>query len=153
VAEIAGSTGFPARTLYSWRHRWKLEGQLAPASSKAPEQWSAADKLAAVIQASVLSGADLGCFCRHRGWQQADLGDRRPPRAKSACYLALNTNDYMETLRYRLPATAVASAAVGNNGVYQCPHLWHHGLCNCFCLSINKRPHSCLSISAFSAHV
>ena len=49
VADIARSTGIAAPTLYSWRHRWKLEGQLVPASSKAPEQWSAADKLAAVI--------------------------------------------------------------------------------------------------------
>ena len=67
MAEIARSTGIAAPTLYSWRHRWKLEGQLVPASSKAPEQWSAADKLAAVIQASALSGTDLGSFCRQRG--------------------------------------------------------------------------------------
>jgi transposase-like protein len=67
VAEIAPSTGIAAPTLYSWRHRWKLEGQLVPASSKAPEQWSAADKLAAVIQAAALSGTDLGSFCRQRG--------------------------------------------------------------------------------------
>ena len=67
VAEIARSTGIAAPTLYSWRHRWKLEGQLVPASSKAPEQWSAADKLAAVIQAAALSGTDLGSFCRQRG--------------------------------------------------------------------------------------
>ena len=118
MAEIAGSTSIAARTLYSWRHRWKLEGQLAPASSKAAEQWSAADKLAAVIQASVLSGTNLGCFCRQPGWQQADLGDRCPPRAKSACYQALNTIDFMGNLRYRLPASAVASAAMGNNGAY-----------------------------------
>jgi transposase-like protein len=36
VAEIARSTGIASPTLYSWRHRWKLEGQLVPASSKAP---------------------------------------------------------------------------------------------------------------------
>jgi transposase-like protein len=64
VAEIARSTGVNAQTLYSWRHRWKQEGQLVPASSKAPELWSAADKLAAVIQAAALSGTDLGSFCR-----------------------------------------------------------------------------------------
>ena len=42
VAEIARSTGVNSQTLYSWRHRWKQEGQLAPATSKAPEQWSPA---------------------------------------------------------------------------------------------------------------
>ena len=28
VAEIARSTGVNVQTLYSWRHRWKQEGQL-----------------------------------------------------------------------------------------------------------------------------
>jgi len=32
VAEIARSTGVNAQTLYSWRHRWKQEGQLVPAT-------------------------------------------------------------------------------------------------------------------------
>ena len=67
VAEIARSTGINVHTLYSWRHRWKQEGQLVPATNKAPEQWSASDKLAAVIQAAGLSGTDLGAFCRERG--------------------------------------------------------------------------------------
>jgi transposase-like protein len=79
VAEIARSTGVNVHTLYSWRHRWKQEGELVPASSKAPEQWSASDKLAAVIQAAGLNGTDLGAFCRERGlypkqlsrWRQA----------------------------------------------------------------------------------
>ena len=66
MAEIARSTGVNAQTLYSWRHRWKQEVQLVPASSKAPELWSATDKLAAVIQAAGLSGADLGVYCRER---------------------------------------------------------------------------------------
>jgi hypothetical protein len=26
-----------AQTIYGWRHLWKQEGQLVPASSKAPE--------------------------------------------------------------------------------------------------------------------
>jgi transposase-like protein len=67
VAEIARSTGIAVPTLYSWRHRWQQEGLLVPASSKAPEQWSAAKKLAAVIQAAALRGTDLGSFCRERG--------------------------------------------------------------------------------------
>ena len=67
MAEIARSSGVNAQTLYCWRHRWKQEGQLVPASSKAPELWSAADKLVAVIEAAGLSGADLGAYCRERG--------------------------------------------------------------------------------------
>ncbi|HBH72978.1 MAG TPA: hypothetical protein DDY43_05930 [Synechococcales bacterium UBA10510] len=52
-----------AQTIYRWRHRWKQKGQLVPSSSKAPKQWSAADKLTAVIQAATLSETDLGSFC------------------------------------------------------------------------------------------
>jgi len=79
VAEIALSTRVNVHTLYSWRHRWKQEAQQVPATSKAPEQRSASEKLAAVIQAAGLSGTDLGAFCRERGlypkqlfrWRQA----------------------------------------------------------------------------------
>ena len=86
VAEIARSTGVNAQTLYSWRHRWKQEGQLVPASSKAPELWSAADKLAAVIQSAALSSTDLGSFCRQRSlypkqparWHQIAENANRP---------------------------------------------------------------------------
>ena len=67
VAEIARDTGTTAQTIYNWRSQWQKQGQLVPASSKPSEQWSAADKLAAVIQASGLSGSDLGSFCRERG--------------------------------------------------------------------------------------
>ena len=79
VAEIARDTGITAQTIYNWRSQWQKQCQLVPASPKPPEQWSAADKLAAVIQASGLSGTELGSFCRERGlypkqvarWRQA----------------------------------------------------------------------------------
>ena len=77
MAETARSPGVNAQTLYSWRHRWKQEGQLVPASSKAPELWSAADKLAAVIQAAGLSGFDLGAYCRKRGFSPKQLASWR----------------------------------------------------------------------------
>ena len=55
------------------------QGLLVPATSRPPEQWSAADKLAAVIQSTGLNGPELGSFCRERGlypkqvarWRQA----------------------------------------------------------------------------------
>jgi len=67
VAEIARDTGITAQTIYNWRSQWQKQGQLVPATNRPPEQWSAADKLAAVIQAAGLSGADLGAYCRERG--------------------------------------------------------------------------------------
>ena len=90
VAEIARDTGITAQTIYNWRSQWHKQGQLVPASPKPPEQWSAADKLAAVIQAAGLSGSDLGSFCRERGlypkqvarWRQA-AEDANGPNAPS----------------------------------------------------------------------
>lgn len=90
VAEIARDTGIKAQTIYNWRSQWQRQGQLLPASSKPPEQWSAADKLAAVIQAAGLSGSELGTFCRERGlypkqvarWRQA-AEDANGPSAPS----------------------------------------------------------------------
>ncbi|MCP9834067.1 helix-turn-helix domain-containing protein [Cyanobium sp. Aljojuca 7A6] len=67
MAEIARDTGITAQTIYNWRSQWQKQGQLVPASTKPPEQWSAADKLAAVIQAAGLSGTELGTFSRERG--------------------------------------------------------------------------------------
>ena len=90
VAQIARATGITAQTIYNWRSQWQKQGQLVPASPKPPEQWSAADKLAAVIQAAGLSGTELGSFCRERGlypkqvarWRQA-AEDANGPSAPS----------------------------------------------------------------------
>jgi transposase-like protein len=79
VAEIARDTGITAQTIYNWRSQWQKHGQLVPAKNRPPEQWSAVDKLAAVIQAAGLNGTELGKFCRERGlypkqvarWRQA----------------------------------------------------------------------------------
>jgi transposase-like protein len=67
VAEIARDTGITTQTIYNWRSQWQKQGQLVPATNRPPEQWSAADKLAAVIQTAGLSGTELGSFCRERG--------------------------------------------------------------------------------------
>jgi transposase len=67
MAQIARGTGIMAQAIYNWRSRWQKQGQLVPASAKPPGQWSAADILAAVIQAAGLSGTQLGTFCTERG--------------------------------------------------------------------------------------
>lgn len=42
-------------------------------TSKSSQQWSAAEKLEAVIEASAISDADLGAFLRRKGLTEADL--------------------------------------------------------------------------------
>ena len=90
VAQIARDTGITTQTLYNWRLQWQKQGQLVPATTKPPEQWPPADKLAAVIQSAALSGTELGAFCRARGlypkqlarWRQA-AEDANGPNAVS----------------------------------------------------------------------
>ena len=48
VTEISRATGISRQTLYCWRHLWKREGELVPASSSSAEEWDSSDKLAAV---------------------------------------------------------------------------------------------------------
>lgn len=90
VAEIARDTGITPQTIYNWRSQWQKQGQLVPATSQPPEQWSSAAKLAAVIQTTGLDGTELGSFCRERGlypkqvarWRQA-AEDANSPNAPS----------------------------------------------------------------------
>jgi len=60
--EIARDRGITPQTIYNWHSQWRKQGLLVPATNRPPEQWSAADKLAAVIQTAGLSGPDLGSF-------------------------------------------------------------------------------------------
>lgn len=71
--------GISEIALNNWNCQWKSRGDLVPARSNPEEDWSPADKLAAVIQSTGLDGADLGALCRERGlypkqltrWRQA----------------------------------------------------------------------------------
>ena len=113
VAQIARDTGITAQTIYNWRSQWQKQGQLVPASPKPPEQWSAADKLAAVIQAAGLSGTELGTFCRERGCTPSRLhvGARplRMPMAPvhRAWLISGNCNERIMSKRVRSAACSV----------------------------------------------
>lgn len=109
VAEIDRSTGVNAHTLNSWGHRWKQEGLLVPATSKAPEEWSAADKLAAVIQAAGLSGADLGAYCRERGLHPKQLARWRQ--------VAEDANTH-KVLKNKVPIVAAISLNAAGHPIY-----------------------------------
>jgi transposase-like protein len=67
VPEFTWDDGIAVQTLYSWRSQWQKQGLLVPATSRPPEQWSPAVKLATVIKSAGLSGVELGSFCRERG--------------------------------------------------------------------------------------
>lgn len=79
VAQISKELGIHIATLYAWRKAWRLQGEVVPASEKAPESWSSADKFTVVLESSGLNATELGAFCRERGlypeqvdrWRQA----------------------------------------------------------------------------------
>ncbi len=79
VAQISKELGIHLATLYAWRKAWRLQGEVVPASEKAPETWSTADKFTVVLESACLNATELGAFCRERGlypeqvdrWRQA----------------------------------------------------------------------------------
>ena len=79
VAQISKELGIHLATLYAWRKAWRLQGEVVPASEKAPEGWSSADKFTVVLESAGLNATELGAFCRERGlypeqvdrWRQA----------------------------------------------------------------------------------
>jgi transposase-like protein len=79
VAQISKELGMHIATLYAWRKTWLLQGEVVPASEKAPETWSTADKFTVVLESAGLNATELGAFCRERGlypeqvdrWRQA----------------------------------------------------------------------------------
>lgn len=67
VADVAQLTGIPEGTLYLWRKQAREQGRAVPGDGQNPEQWSAADKFAVVLEAAPLNEAELGAYCRRKG--------------------------------------------------------------------------------------
>jgi transposase-like protein len=62
VAQISKELGIHIATLYAWRKTWRLQGEVVPASEKAPETWSTADKFTVVLESAGLNATELGAF-------------------------------------------------------------------------------------------
>ncbi len=81
VPQLVKETGVADVTLYKWRKEYREKGIAVPADSSKPEDWSAEDKLAVVVETMPLNEADLGEYCRSKGlyaeqveqWKQAAL--------------------------------------------------------------------------------
>jgi transposase-like protein len=54
-------------TLYWWRRQARAQGQAVPGDGQNPEQWSAADKFAVVLETAALAEAELAQYCRRKG--------------------------------------------------------------------------------------
>jgi transposase len=74
---LSGETGVSQTSLSKWLREAKVRSMAAdekPAKKeKRPEDWTAAEKLAAVMEASRLRDAELGEFLRRKGLHEAQL--------------------------------------------------------------------------------
>ena len=81
VPQLVKETGVADVTLYKWRKEYRDQGIAVPADSSNPENWSAEDKLAVVVETMPLNEAELSEYCRSKGlyteqieqWKQAAL--------------------------------------------------------------------------------
>lgn len=92
IAQIHRDTGVSEPTLYNWRNQYKNEGRAVPADPSNPENWSAQDKLAVVIETASLNEQALSEYCRKKGlyaeqiirWKELALGGYEAPERLSA---------------------------------------------------------------------
>ncbi len=67
VPQLVKETGVTDVTLYKWRKDYRNQGIAVPANQNKPDQWSAEDKLAVVIETASLNEAQLSEYCRSKG--------------------------------------------------------------------------------------
>lgn len=85
VAALVEETGVSRSTLYRWadeagkltqldvENPIKTDPLQRPCRMKRPQDWSAKEKLAAVLEAAALSDEELGAFLRRKGLHEAQL--------------------------------------------------------------------------------
>ena len=67
IPELVKETGISDVTLYHWRKQARARGMAVPGDGKNPEQWSAQDKFAVVVETAALNEAQLAEYCRRKG--------------------------------------------------------------------------------------
>jgi transposase-like protein len=68
VNDVARREGISAAALYNWRKKAKQEGRPVPGNRKpTPEDWSAKDKFAVVLETASLNDHELSEYCRSKG--------------------------------------------------------------------------------------
>ena len=85
AGELATEVGVPQSTLSRWlREAGRVSGQdvvplishtRSPMSAKRPQDWTAEEKLAVVIEVAAVSEENLGGFLRRKGLHEAQLNE------------------------------------------------------------------------------
>lgn len=71
--ELSEQTGVASSTLSLWLQAAGKVRRMADSKDRRPQDWSAEEKLAAVIEAGGLSDEEFGAFLRRRGLHKAHL--------------------------------------------------------------------------------
>ena len=67
VRQLCNDTGVSDVTLYKWRKDFRNRGIAVPSDQSKPDNWSAEDKLAVVIETASLNEVQLSEYCRSKG--------------------------------------------------------------------------------------
>jgi len=67
VSKLCKETGVSDVTLYKWRNNYKNRGIAVPSDKSKPNNWTAEDKLAAVIETASFNEMQLSEYCRNKG--------------------------------------------------------------------------------------
>lgn len=67
VAQLERETGISNVTLYTWRKQAREQGVPVPGDGKNPEQWSAENRFAVLMETAALNSAELSEYCRSKG--------------------------------------------------------------------------------------
>ena len=67
IKDIAQEEGISEATLFNWRKEAREKGLLMPDGESGPEDWSARDKFAAVLESAALNETDIAEYCHKKG--------------------------------------------------------------------------------------
>lgn len=67
VPQLCSETGVSDVTLYKWRKSYRNKGVVVPGDKSKPENWTAGDKLAVVIETASFNEVQLSEYCRSKG--------------------------------------------------------------------------------------
>lgn len=67
IPQLCRETGVSDVTLYKWRKEYRNKGVAVPAYKCKPEDWTAEDKLAVIIETASFNEVQLSEYCRSKG--------------------------------------------------------------------------------------
>jgi len=77
IKQLAQEEGISEATLFAWRKQARERGLLLPDGDSGPEDWSARDKFAAVLETAAFNETELAEYCRTKGIYPEQLAQWR----------------------------------------------------------------------------